>query len=404
MALPFLDTCSLLKCNDLSIFDKFIISSMSLIELENIKTSRNKDDNIKAKARDVVRWLDNNTNNYEIVVVTQECYDELSKQNLEVTNDNLIITCAYLYHNNVNDVSFYSEDILCRFIANNFFKLNVNSLVENKSDEIYKGYKKIKGNSEVINEYMNNIDFSEWHTNEYLIIENSDDNKTTEMRFDGSKFVNLKLPPSNYIKAKNSLQRCALDLLLNKDITTVAILGGYGSGKTMLSIQMALYNVKEKGSQGKILGIRECVGEGKEIGYLKGTFEDKTGKFFKPIEQQLQGGEFELESLISKGVLETNIPFYLKGTTYNDTIIVVDEAEDLSESQIKLIGTRLGQNSKIYFAGDYKQSYLNNTSSNALIRMCKELKGNSMFGCIVLEEDVRSETSKLFADLFSEKD
>ena len=249
---------------------------------------------------------------------------------------------------------------------------------------------------------MNNIDYSKWFINEYLIIEDIDTNKFTEMRFNGESFVSLKLPPSAYIKAKNSLQRCALDLMLNKDITISAILGGYGSGKTYIATQMALYNVLEKGNQAKILGIRECSGEGKDIGYLKGTFEDKTGRFFKPIEQQLKGGEYELTSLISRGVLETNIPFYLKGTTYNETIMVVDEAEDLTESQIRLIGTRLGENSKIYFSGDYNQSLLNKTLNNPLMKMCNQLKGSSLFGCIVLDEDVRSETSKIFANLFKE--
>lgn len=163
---------------------------------------------------------------------------------------------------------------------------------------------------------------------------------------------------------------------------------------------MALYNVQEKGYQSKILGIREPHGEGREVGFLPGSLENKTDNFFLPLAQQLNGGEFELESLKQRGVLESNIPYYLKGTTYNDTIIVCDEAEDLRESQIRLIGTRLGQNSKIYLAGDYKQSLLNKTSDNALVKMCNEFKGNPKFACIYLGEDVRSETSKLFAELF----
>ena len=65
-----------------------------------------------------------------------------------------------------------------------------------------------------------------------------------------------------------------------------------------------------------------------------------------------------------------------------------------------MIGTRLGTNSKIYLAGDYKQSLLSKTSHNPLIKMCNEFKGNGKFGCIYLGEDVRSETSKMFADLF----
>lgn len=59
------------------------------------------------------------------------------------------------------------------------------------------------------------------------------------------------------------------------------------------------------------------------------------------LQDSLNGGEFELQSLKVSGVLDTNVPFFMKGTTYNDTVILCDEAEDLSESQIKLIGTRL---------------------------------------------------------------
>ena len=186
----------------------------------------------------------------------------------------------------------------------------------------------------------------------------------------------------------------------NPNITIESILGGYGSGKTFLSMQMALYNVKEKGNQSKILGVREVSGEGKEIGFLPGTMEDKIGNFFAPLCQSLNGGIFELDSLKAAGMLETNIPFFMKGTTYNQTIILCDEAEDLSESQLRLIGTRLGENSKIYFAGDYKQSISNKTIENPLVKMCNEFKGNEKFACIYLGEDVRSETSKMFADLF----
>ena len=111
----------------------------------------------------------------------------------------------------------------------------------------------------------------------------------------------------------------------------------------------------------------------------------------------------ELESLKMQGILESNIPYYLKGTTYNNSILLVDEAEDLTKKQIRLIGTRLGLNSKIFFSGDYKQSVIDSSANNALVEMCNAFKGNEKFGCIYLNEDVRSETSKMFADLFTSK-
>lgn len=339
--------------------------------------------------------LDEHSDKYDVIIVNNNVLDIIDKLGLENTPDNQICACA----STIKDVLFITNDIACKTIAKWIFGLNVSSTYEDGS-EIYKGYQIIHGDTDTINSIMENMDYSKWHINEYLIIENTDDDSSKELRFDGTNFVALKLPSSRFIKGKNSLQRCALDILNNPDISIATILGGYGSGKTFLSMQMALYNVQEKGRVAKILGVREVSGEGKEIGYLPGDMEDKVGKFFEPLTQSLNGGEFELQSLKMSGVLDTNVPFFMKGTTYNDTIILCDEAEDLSESQIRLIGTRLGQNSKIYFAGDYKQSLLTKTVNNPLIKMCNEFKGNEKFGCIYLGEDVRSETSKMFADLF----
>ena len=125
--------------------------------------------------------------------------------------------------------------------------------------------------------------------------------------------------------------------------------------------------------------------------------------YFQPLIQQLHGGEFELNKLKQQGVLESNIPYYLKGTTYDNSILIVDEAEDLTKKQLRLIGTRLGENSKIFLSGDYKQSVIDTSKNNALVEMCNTFKGNKNFGCIYLNEDVRSETSKMFAELFSNK-
>lgn len=396
----FYDTCSLLaEINNENLFDeRFYISSVSLHELEHIKTSKTKSDEVRYNARKLTRLLDEHYNDYDVVVYNFEISDYIiGTLGMDATiPDNQIVGTAK-YIADKEDIIFVTNDICLKNIARSV-GLDVCS-VEGK-EKIYKGYKIIRGTSEQINIAMENMDLSDWNNNEYLIIQNIDDNSEREMRFDGEKFISLKLPPSRYIKAKNSLQRCALDILNNQDITIAAILGGFGSGKTHLSMQMALYNVNEKGYQSKILGVRSPQGEGKEVGFLPGDLNSKVEGFFEPLTQQLDGGEFELESLKQRGVLETNIPFYMKGTTYNNTIMLVDEAEDLDEKQIRLVGTRVGSNSKIYFAGDYKQSVINTTSNNALVKMCNEFRGQPNFATIYLGEDVRSSTSKMFANLF----
>lgn len=397
----FYDTNAILDLQDKMFENDFCISSISLQEMENIKTSMRKDEETKYKARKALHLLDENKDKYEVVIYTTAMENYINEKQIEITPDTKIIACCAFSQGLLSqddNFIFVTNDIACKMIASKIFGLEVESTGE--KENIYKGYKTIRGTSKQINIAMENMDYSDWCVNEYLIIQNTEDNSEKEMRFDGEKFVSLKLPSSKFIKAKNSLQRCALDILNNQDITIAAILGGYGSGKSYLSMQMALYNVQEKGYQSKILGIRSPQGEGVEVGYLPGDLEAKTDNFFLPLVQQLNGGEFELESLKQRGVLKSNIPYYLKGTTYNDTIMLIDEAEDLDEKQIRLVGTRVGSNSKIYFAGDYKQSVINTTTNNALVKMCNEFKGNKNFATIYLGEDVRSSTSKMFANLF----
>lgn len=369
--------------------EKFAISSVTLSELENIKTSKNKTEDIRYCARKSTKWLAEHPDQYEVVIYNDEHKQMIENSYLDITPDNMIIACC------PSDYIFVTNDLCCQNIASKVFQLETLSL-KDEVEQIYEGYKVLKGNTDYINE---NIDKISLLTNEYLLIENTDDNSCKEMRFDGEKLIPLKLPPSKYIKGKNALQRCALDMLNNPEITIIAILGTYGSGKTYMAMQMGLYSIREKPWQSKMLGVREVIGEGKEIGYLPGDTDDKTGAFFSPLIQSLNGGIYELESLKQNGVLETNIPYFMKGTTYNNTVIVCDEAEDLTSSQIKLIGTRLGENSRIFFSGDYKQSLINKTSYNALVEMCNRFKGNPKFACICLDTDVRSETSRMFAEL-----
>lgn len=398
----FYDTSSLLEINFNNISLPYIITKTTIQELENIKSSTKKTPDVRSKAQKVLNYLNSMLDEIILVNFSNKVIDGILKKfSLECTNDNIILASMYYYKLKSKDtlIEFYSEDVAFRVIGKTYFNLNINT-IETISSQKYKGYLYFKGTTQEINDFYYNLDYSKLYTNQYIITENTDINKITEQRYNGKELVGLKLPKSSYVKGKNSLQRCALDLLNNDNITIVAIMGTYGSGKTFLTTQMALYNVLQEGKQSFILGVREAIGEGAQVGFLKGTWEDKTEHFFKPIEQQLDGGAQELESLLQKGVLETNIPFYMKGTTYNNTVLLVDEAEDLSKDILKLIGTRVGDNSKIYFSGDYKQSVINKTQSNPYALMCEELKGNSKFGCIYLDDDVRSDTSKIFANLF----
>lgn len=393
-----LDTSALMNYNNiiekLSKQYNIIIPIVVVEELDHLKT--NKDTERAYKARKAIKQIKSNFSKVRFDLEKRVAKELCSvDENVELynLNDDIIVTSA-----------LFNMAKLCTFDLNLQVKANALSVnvVDFENEYIYKGYVKYCFTTDEFNDfYQNRFNyFDNYYINQYIIIESKEDEKFTEYRFDGNDLVPIKLPQSKIIKAKNSLQRCALDMLYNNNIDICVLLGSVGSGKTYLSLQMALNSVTKTGKQSKILGIRSPYGTGKDVGYLKGTFEDKTNMFFYPIQQSLDGGVYEMQKYIDEGVLTTNIPYYMKGCTYNDTIMMCDEAEDFTESEIRLIGTRLGNNSRIFFSGDYKQSEINKTATNPLIKMCKELKGNPRFACICLDDDVRSEASKLFAFLF----
>lgn len=394
----FYDTNALLELQGEAFTHSFVISQKTLEEIENIKSSGTKSQETRYKARKLAHLLDDNESMFDVIFAHQEVYNTIEQYGLTPTPDNIICASAKYLQNEGNDITFVSDDINCKNIARRLFDLATTGVSTDES--IYKGYKLLRGNTAQINEEMFDKNFTNrFVTNEYLLIYNEDTDEEREMRFDGEKFVDLKLPSSKIIKGRNALQRCALDALANKDITIVAVIGLSGSGKTCLATRMALYSVRDKGYQSKIVGIREPIGEGQDVGYLQGSFEDKTDNFFAPLVDQLQGGEFELASLKQQGMLEATIPFYMKGRSYNESILLCDEAEDLNMKQIRLVGTRVGENSRIFFVGDYKQSVKDSTRNNALLEMCNAFKGNPKFACVCLNEDVRSDSSKMFADI-----
>lgn len=372
---------------------QIIIPIVVIEELDHLKT--NKDEALSKRARRAIRSIEKNIKNFDInrrianILLEASC--NINNYNL---NDDIIVSCASF------NGSFLSTDDLSMKVKAEFLKVPVVQF--DLVDSIYRGYSEFNLTTDEYNSFWENRKdyFSQFYVNQYILIKDLDTQEIKgEYRFDGNDLARLKLPSSKVIKGKNFLQRCALDMLGNNDIEICAVLGSVGSGKTLLGMRMALQSIQQ-GKQSKILGVREPIGEGHQIGYLKGDFEDKTKLFFTPFTHSLDGGEYELQMRIDRGELETQVPYFLKGTTYNSTIILVDEAEDLSEKQIRLIGTRLGENSRIFFSGDFGQAIFDSTTSNPLVKMCEELKGNPKFSCIYLDEDVRSAASKIFADLY----
>lgn len=389
----------------------FLISPTTIGELENIKTSASKDDEVKYQARRAVRFLAENRDLWTAPIHKEEVMRiSRDKFNLPDINDGNIVADFYaevIVGDYEMPVVFATGDLLCALyaeqVANTVKGAEVLILNNKVEEKIYNGYEEVYLSNE---EFLNAFDMYQSGSNPYGLIENQYliihcDGKTTEYVYRNGELKSLKLPKG--IKALNAKQRCVLDLLENEDIPIKVICGVYGTGKTYLSINVAVNKVTKstKSNFGKIFMVRQPYGEGDEIGFLKGTKEDKIQDFFNPISDNIDGGEFKMEVMMREGQLEADIPFYMKGRSLASTIVLVDEAEDLTMKQIKLLGSRIADKSNIVFMGDWKQAAGKYEWNCGLVQFIKHVKENPspLIGVMVMDEDVRSSASKYFADI-----
>ena len=118
--MKFYDTNTILKLQDKIFEEYFIISSVTLQELEHIKVSRNKDDQVKYEARKALHLLDDNSDKYEVVVYDNAIENYILGKNMEITPDTKIVgSCAFIKA--MKDVVFVTDDIACKMIASKIF-------------------------------------------------------------------------------------------------------------------------------------------------------------------------------------------------------------------------------------------------------------------------------------------
>jgi len=405
----FCDT-NVLMSNSTQIFEKYkdtntkiLINGYVLNELDKHKLSS--DENKKYKARQASRDIESNQDMIEYVVresnfeYTLPCSfdkDNYDNKIISVLNNIYFSNEEFGLENGI-EIFALSNDLLfrqkCKLLGIRCEKF------EEKCDIAYKGFIELNLNSDEITELFDNPNNSNYKfiENQYVIINEKGKRKSQEFRYSNGNLERLKLPDSKYIKGKNAQQRCTLDLLNNKDIPIKIIAGTYGSGKTHLTTKMGLYHVFEKGNYGTILLLRNPLGSGEEIGFLKGDKEEKIGDFFKCIEQYIDVSITKDKNI--NEYIKKDIPFYIKGMSYGSTYVFVDEAEDMNLNILKLIGSRIESDSCVIFCGDYKQSEPKYKNNNGLYQLIEKLKGNPLVGIVVLSEDIRSEASKVFVDI-----
>lgn len=385
----FVDTNILLNNEfEFDDYEKVYISIITIEELDKLK----RDERIGYQARQAIKKIEKADNKK---IIFKSIYSGVNF--LEHNNDNEILRQAYEQYKLDNEIVFYTDD-LCLKVKADSFGIPCERFEFGKNDSEYKGYIVLDlSNKEVLtlfDDIEKGINKYSLIENQYIIINERGKRKPQEFKYINKKIEPLKLPDSKVIKGLNSQQRLALDLLYNKEIPIKIIIGGFGSGKTYLATKMGVHHVFDKGNYGKMLILRNPLGSGEPIGYLKGDKSEKIGDFFRCVEQYLDVTTLKDKSI--ENYVEKDIPYFIKGLSYGSKYVLVEEAEDMDLKILNLIGSRIENDSCVVFCGDYKQAETKYVNQNGLYQLINNIKGNPLVGIVCLEEDVRSEASKVF--------
>jgi PhoH-like ATPase len=213
-------------------------------------------------------------------------------------------------------------------------------------------------------------------------------------------------------------QTFAIDLLLDPDVPCVSLMGMAGTGKTFLALAAGLEQVLEACSYRRLSVYRPLIAVGRqEVGYLPGDLDEKLSPWMAAVHDNLYAllrrddvarGAREhrqvqstIESLTDRGQLELAAITYLRGRSITDEFVVVDEAQNIELSALKVVLTRMAAGSKVVFCGDLGQvdnPYI--SPYGGMAALIEKMKGSPLFGHVTLSKGVRSPLAEHAATIF----
>ena len=175
------------------------------------------------------------------------------------------------------------------------------------------------------------------------------------------------------IKAKTLMQQNYAETV-EKNIVTIAR-GPAGTGKTYLATALAVKALKEK-RVSRIILSRPVVEAGESLGYLPGDVKEKVDPHFKPLYDSIQEfiGTGRFEQFLRQGIIEITPLAYMRGRTFNESFVILDEAQNTTLGQMRMILTRLGYGSKMVVTGDHTQIDLPRRTDSSLLFLQDILK------------------------------
>jgi PhoH-like ATPase len=243
--------------------------------------------------------------------------------------------------------------------------------------------------------------------NQFVMLVSNQNEKKTGL----AKFINYNLPLTRIndknkqgiwgVTPRNKEQIFALNLLKDKKVDLVTLVGKAGSGKTLLATAAGLQQVMESQEYRRLVISRPIQPMGKDIGFLPGTMEEKMAPWVAPIQDNLRflmGNDREnLQMYMDNGTIEIEVLTYIRGRSISDAYIIIDEAQNLTAHELKTILTRVGENTKIVLTGDIEQIdnvYIDETS-NGLTHAVEKFKSYDLSGHVTLIKGERSKIATL---------
>ncbi len=247
--------------------------------------------------------------------------------------------------------------------------------------------------------------------NEFTVLRAGSQSALTRRIGDDLVLLSPAVPEAWGLRPRSKEQRFALELLLDPEITVIALDGRAGTGKTLLAIAAGLEQVVEQRRYEHLAIYRPLVPVGRaDVGFLPGGLDEKLDPWMSAIHDAIVALSDQrssadasrlIDELTSRGQLSLESVTFLRGRSLQGQLVVIDEAQNLEPTTLKTILTRVGEGTKVIFTGDTSQidaPYLGE-SNNALAVLSTAFAGQRCFGHITMTSCERSDVASLAAEL-----
>lgn len=242
---------------------------------------------------------------------------------------------------------------------------------------------RVLGDEEEISLFEANIKKLSAHLQKYNTLNEEDILdicKGRQSRTEAAKGVLTYSISGKPIKSRTANQQQLVDAYEKNDM--VFAVGPAGTGKTYLSIALAVRALKEKQIKRIILS-RPAVEAGEKLGFLPGDMKEKIDPYLQPLYDALEDmlPALKLQDMIEKNIIQIAPLAFMRGRTLNDAVVILDEAQNTTTAQIKMFLTRMGWNTKIIVTGDLTQIDLPRNTRSGLeeaLRILSDVEGISV--------------------------